>query len=277
MVGSVNNSASAMASLQHLTKTNEDLEKTQTRIASGLKIEKAGDNAAIYAVAQNMRGDVNALGVVKTSLDRAASIGDTALAAAESISDLMIQMRDKAVSASDSSLEQAHRDSYANEFNSLRNQIVQMIEAAEFDGVNLLDGSHPNGVEFIADPDGSDTLTLVAEDLSFGGALLTLTLSADLSTLTGAESALNAVQSSLSNLNGAMSRIGASTVQIENHSNFVVTLQNSLTAGIGALVDADLAKESALLQSLQVKQQLGVQALSIANSSPATILSLFQN
>ena len=128
-------------SLQHLTKTNEDLEKTQTRIASGLKIEKAGDNAAIYAVAQNMRGDVNALGVVKTSLDRAASIGDTALAAAESISDLMIQMRDKAVSASDSSLEQVpSRFPMRNEFDSLRNQIVQMIDAAEFDGVNLLDG-----------------------------------------------------------------------------------------------------------------------------------------
>lgn len=277
MVGSVNTNASAMASLQHLTKTNDALERTQERVASGLKIENAGDNAAIFAVAQNMRGDVKALSVVKTSLDRAASIGDTALAAAETISDLLIQLREKATSASDTSLDAGDRSAYNNDFVNIRAQIQEIVAAAEFDGVNLLDGSNPNGVEFIADPDGSDTLTLVAEDLSLGGAVLTLTTSADLSSATAAQAALSAIQSSLSNLNGSLSRIGSSTQQIENHGVFVTKLQDSLTAGVGALVDADLAQESALLQSLQVKQQLGVQSLSIANSAPATILSLFQN
>ena len=152
-----------------------------------------------------------------------------------------------------------------------------MINAASFDGVNLLDGSNPNGVEFIADPDGSSTLTLVAEDLTLGGPIISLSTSADLSTITGASAALSAVQSSLTNLNASLARIGASTQQIENHTTFVTRLQDSLTNGVGELVDADLGRESAMLQSLQVKQQLSVQALSIANSSPQTILSLFQN
>ena len=277
MVGSVNANSSAMSALQQLTKTNSALEQTQSRIGSGLKISSARDNAAIFSVAQGMRGDANALDVVKMSLNRASSIGDTALAAAESISDLLTQLREKATSATDPTLRADQRGTYQAEFDAIRDQISDMINAASFDGVNLLDGSNPNGVEFIADPDGSSTLTLVAEDLTLGGPIISLSTSADLSTITGASAALSAVQSSLTNLNASLARIGASTQQIENHTTFVTRLQDSLTNGVGELVDADLGRESAMLQSLQVKQQLSVQALSIANSSPQTILSLFQN
>ena len=277
MVNSVNTNASAMIALQNLNATQQDLEATQNRVSTGLKIAGAKDNAAVFAVAQGMRGDSAALGVVKLSLDRAQSIGDVAIAAAETISDLFIQLREKAVAAMDDSIDNAARTAYEADFQSIVSQVKQIIDDAKFDGANLLDNSSPGGIDFIADAEGVDTLTLPTEDFSFSGSIITLTNAADLSTATNAGTAMSAINTSLTNINGALARLGAATKQIENHAGFVTRLQDTLSAGVGNLVDADLAKESAKLQALQVKQQLGVQSLSIANQSPQTILSLFQN
>ena len=277
MVNSVNTNASAMIALQNLNATQKDLEATQNRVSTGLKIAGAKDNAAVFAVAQGMRGDSAALGVVKLSLDRAQSIGDVAIAAAETISDLFIQLREKAVAAMDDSIDNAARTAYEADFQSIVSQVKQIIDDAKFDGANLLDNSSPGGIDFIADAEGVDTLTLPTEDFSFSGAIITLTNAADLTSAANASSAMSAINASLTNINGALARLGAATKQIENHASFVTRLQDTLTAGVGNLVDADLAKESAKLQALQVKQQLGVQSLSIANQSPQTILSLFQN
>ena len=277
MVNSVGTNAAASLALKHLTSTNDELEQTQNRISSGLKVENARDNAAIFQVAQSLRGETAAMEVIKSGLDRAASIGDVAIAAGEAISDLLIQMREKAQSATDDGLTANQRSAFAEDFESIARQISQVVGDARFDGVSLLDGSNPNGVDFIADADGTSTLTLAAEDLSFGGTIITFTAGTSFTTATEAETALSSVQGSLSNLNSALSRLGSSTQQIENHNGFLTRLQDSLTKGVGDLVDADLGKEAALLQALQVKQQLGVQSISIANNTPQTILSLFQN
>ncbi len=277
MVNSVNTNSSAMVALQNLNATSKDLEATQNRVSTGLKISGAKDNAAVYAVAQNMRGDAAALGVVKSSLDRAQSIADVAMAASETISDLFIQLREKALAAVDESLDASGRSAYQADFASLLDQVTQIVGNAKFDGANLLDNSSPAGIDFIADADGTQTLTLPAQNFSLGGAIISLSATNDLSTPTNAQTALSAIQNSLTNINGSLAQLGAASKQIENHSSFVTRLADTLTEGVGSLVDADLGKESAKLQALQVKQQLGVQSLSIANSSPQTILSLFQN
>ncbi|GGB68209.1 flagellin [Glycocaulis alkaliphilus] len=275
MALSVQTNVSAMLALQNLNKTNIDLQTTQNRINTGLKIAGAKDNSSVFAVAQSMRADIGALGSVKTSLDRAVSIGDVAIAAGEAISDLLIEMREKATAAMDASIDSFSRAAYDSDFKALINQIQVILQNADFDGANMLNGTIPNGIAFLADADAARSVTLNTQDMSFSGTIMTLSATASLGTVTLAASAVSFVNASLDNVNAALARLGSDLKKMEAHRTFIGKLNDSLTAGVGNLVDADLARESAQLTALQVKQQLGVQALSIANSEPQIILSLF--
>ena len=276
MTISVHTNSSALAALQQLNQTNAQLDDVQGRINTGLKVAGAKDNAAVFAVAQGLRSDVGALAAVNTSLDRAASIGNVALAAGQSISDLLIELRAKATAATDTSIDSFTRQAYDADFKAIISQISTILANAEFDGANILDSSNSPGIGFLADADGTRTLTLKTQNLSFGGSIITLASTASLGTVTLAKAAVTAVKTSLDNVNQALANLGSDVKKIEAHSTFVSKLTDSLNVGIGNLVDADLAKESAKLQALQVQQQLGAQALGIANSRPQIILSLFR-
>ena len=275
MALSVHTNTSAMIALQNLNKTNEDIQGVQNKINTGLRVAGAKDNSSVYAVAQGMRSDIGALGSVKSSLDRAVSIGDVAIAAGESISDLLIQMREKATAALDPSIDTFSRQAYDSDFKELLDQVQVILTNAEFDGANLLKGSLTNGIAFLADADATRSVTLEGQNLSISGAIITLANNASLGTVTLAGNVVSAIQTSLDNVNQALANLGSDLKKMEAHRTFVGKLTDSLTEGVGNLVDADLAKESARLQALQVKQQLGVQALSIANSEPQIILNLF--
>ena len=275
MALSVHTNTSAMIALQNLNKTNEDMQGVQNRINTGLKVSGAKDNSSVYAVAQGMRSDIGALGSVKSSLDRAVSIGDVAIAAGESISDLLIQMREKATAAMDPSIDTFSRNAYDGDFKALLDQVQVVLTNAEFDGANLLNGSLTNGIEFLADADATRSVTLGSRDMSLSGSIITLPTAASLTSVTLATNVVSQIQTSLDNVNQALADLGSDIKKMEAHRTFVGKLTDSLNEGVGNLVDADLAKESARLQALQVKQQLGVQALSIANSEPQIILSLF--
>ncbi|RZJ41031.1 MAG: flagellin [Brevundimonas sp.] len=262
--------------LQNLTTTNERLNVTQGRISTGLKVQGAKDNAAIWAIAQGQRADLGALGAVKQSLDRATSIADVALSAGESVSDLLNELKEKVVAAKDESLSSQSRALLDADFKALVRAIGSAIENATFDGGNILNGSLSSGIQFLANADASSSITLAAKDLSLGGSVIATSLSDSLLTISGAAAALDNLDDSITKLNSALGEIGAQAKQISAHNTFVSKLSDTLESGIGNLVDADLAKESARLQALQVQQQLGAQALSIANQSPQIILSLFQ-
>mgnify|MGYP001386352121 CR=1 FL=1 len=272
---SVNTNYGAMIALQNLNETNAKLAGTQNRINTGLRINGPKDNGAVWAIAQSMRMDIQALGAVTQSLNRAISVTDTAVAAGTSISELLKDMKEKALAARDPSIDQNSRDVYNSEFVSLRDQIAKVLQNAAFDGSNLLDGSVVN-IQSLANADGNTFLTVTSQDLSLSGAIVTLTSTATISTAAQASVMITTIQTSLDALNLAMSKLGTDAKKVETHRNFIAKLTDELTNGVGNLVDADLAKESAMLQSLQVKQQLGVQALSIANQAPQVILSLFR-
>ena len=276
MTNSVHTNNAAAIALQNLTRTNDRLGDVQGRISTGLKVQGAKDNAAIWAIAQGQRADVGALSAVKQSLDRATSIADVALSAGESISDLLNQLKEKVVAAKDESLKTQSRQLLNADFQALLKAISSAVQNSSFDGGNILNGSLTNGIRFLANADASSSITLSAKDLSLGGAIIELAMSDSLLTLTGATQALTRLDDSITQLNAALGEIGAQAKQIEAHNGFVTKLMDTLESGIGNLVDADLAKESARLQALQVQQQLGAQALSIANQSPQISLSLFQ-
>ncbi|RYG15995.1 MAG: flagellin [Caulobacteraceae bacterium] len=277
MTNSVHTNVAAQIALQNLTTTNNRLADVQSRVSTGLKVQGAKDNAAIWAIAQNQRADVGALNAVKQSLDRATSIADVALSAGESVSDLLNQLKEKVTAANDTSLKTQSRELLDADFKALLKAIQSAVNNAAFDGGNILNGSLTDGIQFLANADATAFVTLTAKNLSLSGAILELSLSDTLLTASGATAALTKLDNSIGQLNAALGEIGSQAKQIEAHSSFVTKLMDTLESGIGNLVDADLAKESARLQALQVQQQLGAQSLSIANQAPQIILSLFRS
>ncbi len=273
MVMSINTNVGAMLALQQLNKSNRELFDVQNKINTGLRVAGPKDNGAVFAIAQNMRGDVRGYMAVRTALNNSIAIVDVAIAAGEASSDILIEMKEKTVAAMDKSLNTTSRNALNSDFTALRDQITNIVNNAAFNGTNLLDGSI-TAMTVLANPDGA-VMTVTAQTMSVATAGLALSGSS-LSTATNSIATLSAINAAATSVNQDLGLLGTRSRSMDTHATFVGQLIDSLRAGIGNLVDADLAEESARLQSLQIKQQLGLQALAIANQAPQNILQLFQ-
>ncbi|MFN3522362.1 MAG: flagellin [Phenylobacterium sp.] len=276
MAISVNTNKSALIALQNLNTTNEKLADVQSRINTGLRVSNAKDNAAIYAIAQKQRAEFSSLSAVKMSLDRATSITDVAMTAGQEISDILVQMREKVVGAADGSASTASKKAFDDEYQTLLQAIGQFANSAEFDGVSVLNGTITAPISFLANAEGDSYITLSPQDFTVSGSVINLSGTVLTGSSSATQSVLAQLDAAISSVTASLAELGAQAKQIEKHVTFVSKLQDVLETGIGNLVDADIAKESARLQALQVQQQLGAQALSIANSAPQIILQLFQ-
>ncbi len=285
MAFSVNTNVGAMAALQSLTSTQKDLATTQNRINTGLSVSSTKDDSASYTIAQGLRGDLGGLKAVSSSLSRAKSVTDVAVAGAEQISDIVNQMQAKARQSADKGIDTATRDALNKDFTALRDQITTIVNASDFNGTNLLkaSGGTVTALQSLQDSDTSsattwnpDSLTVANQSLDLGGTTITVASTGKIDSQTAAQAMVDTLETTKNNLKTTLSTLGAASRKIDAQSAFTSKLSDVIEGGIGNLVDADLAKESARLQALQVKQQLGVQALSIANQAPQTITSLFR-
>jgi flagellin len=274
-LNSVNTNTGALVALQNLNATNAELNVVQSRINTGKKVSSAKDNGAVWAIAQTQRSTSTALNAVKDSLQRGQSTIDVAIAAGESVSDLLGQMKEKALAASDATLDTASRTALNEDFKALRDQIAKAVSNADFNGSNMIKASGTT-IAALANADGSSKITVAAQSLALGGANVTVAAAGTIGTVTTATAMIATVTTSITNVGAALAKLGTGSKALDSHLTFVSKLQDALDAGVGNLVDADLAKESAKLQALQTKQQLGVQALSIANSSSSALLGLFR-
>ena len=272
-LNSVNTNVGALVALQNLNATNTELDQVQSRINTGKKVASAKDNGAIWAIAQNQRGTSAALNAVKDSLQRGQSAVDVAISAGETISDLLLQMKEKALAATDATLDANSRTALNTEFKSLRDQIGKIATNADFNGANLIKASGTT-IAALASADGTSKITVSAQDLSLTGLGFTATTS--FSTATTANTVLGLVNTAITGSASKLAQLGTGSKSLGAALSFVGKLQDTIDAGVGNLVDADLAKESARLNALQTKQQLGIQALSIANSSTGSLLGLFR-
>jgi flagellin len=198
------------------------------------------------------------------------------MTAGQTVSDLLTQMKQKALAASDTSLDSTSRAALNSDFQSLRDQITQVVSNADFNGTNLL-ASGAKNYNALANASGTSTITVQAEDLSLAGANIGLSATSTIGTVTLATGMVSTIDTAINNVSAALADLGTGANALQTQLTFTGKLQDMLNTGIGNLVDADLAQASAQLQALQTKQQLGVQALSIANSSTSTLLSLFRN
>ena len=254
---SINVNAGALVALQNLNATNRSLAVTQNRVSTGLAVATAKDNGAIFAIATNQRAELGALNSVRQSLQRGQSIVDVALAAGDTVVSALTEMKALAV-AIEAGGSTATTDALQADYDALQDEIDAALAGANFDGVNLWTDGAVNSV--ITDTGGT------TYDIGFAAAVDP--------TPTAATAA--AVQTTIESFTASLATIGTQSKSLERQTTFNSKIQDAVEAGIGNLVDADLAKESARLTALQTKQQLGVQALSIANSSSQILLGLFQ-
>ncbi|WP_439817006.1 flagellin [Zavarzinia sp. CC-PAN008] len=271
MVLSINNNYSAAIALQNLNRTNTQLETTQSRINTGLKVSTAKDDGAIYAIGEISKGEVSGLRAVSGVISNGESIVGVALDAGKQVNGILNEMLKKAVSATDQTLTTAQRNAIVDDYSALRNQIANIVNNAEFNGQNLIGTSNATIEVKINTNGGVLTLTartLTAEALSINAATL--------DSLANASAAVSATKAAINEAASRLGNLGANARSLEANNAFINSLIDANNQAISNLVDADLAEESARLQALQIKQQLGVQALSIANAAPQTLLSLFR-
>ena len=293
MALSVNTNTGALAALQALNATSKGLATVQNRINSGLNVSSTKDDSAAFTIAQGLRGDLGGLKAVSSSLSRAKSVTDVAVAGAEQISDVVNQMKTLAKLASDDGISTDTRAAYNKDFTALRDQITTIVNSSEFNGTNLLksSGGAVSALQSLSNTaTGSgtsytpDTLSIANQGLdlattevqSTGTGTGTLGKNSELTDSATSKKMVDTLDKLGTSLNTKLSDLGSASRKIDAQMTFTSKLSDTIEGGIGNLVDADLAKESAKLQALQVKQQLGVQALSIANQAPQTITSLFR-
>lgn len=274
-VNGANNTAALLA-LQDLNTTQTQLTQTQEEVSSGVAVSDAQSNPDLWSISQSQQQQVNGLDAVTQGLSRATSITDVATAAGQNVLNLLNQLKNDALSATESTIDPNTRASYNSDFQNLLNQITQTVDNASFDGTNLLDGSSSGNMNVLASADGNSFMTLSGADLSLGGSVITLGSTSSLGSVTAATAALSQINTSLANLTSTLADMGAQANQLSAHAAFVSQLSDTLQSGIGDLINANMGAESAKLQALQVQQQLSVQSLSVVNQAPSVILSLFR-
>lgn len=271
---SLNTNVGAMAAAQALNRIGTDITVTQQRISTGLKINSPEDNPAIFSVAQGLRAEIKANDAVQSVLGGVRGLVGVTNSALKSISDLMGQIRDTLTRLSDANLSADQRAQYTAAYGAQRAALLGTLQDATFNGRSLLNGDAPGfgPITALRSTDGS-TFTIAATNLVSGA----YDLLTNVTNATEAQALLTGgFATAQQNINAAMGVYGAAAQRIDGQVSFLKEIRSSLERGLGALVDADLAQESAQLSALQVRQQLAAQALSIANRSPEIVLSLFR-
>lgn len=280
MANSINTNVGALVALQNLNATNKSLDTAQNRINTGFKVANAKDNGAIFAIATNQRAEMGALDAVKQSIQRGQSIVDVAMAAGDTVTAALTELKSLAVAIADAPAHGANYDpadaatagdanatrlALEADFDAIVKEIGDALGGANFDGVNLFDVNDA-AIEITNSTTSKFELKAIATDAT----------DADSLGLTAGTRTVAAVEDAIKSFTATLADFGTKSKSLDRQLTFTSKLQDALEAGIGNLVDADLAKESARLTALQTKQQLGVQALSIANQSSSILLGLFR-
>ncbi len=271
MVGSVNTNIGAQIALQNLNVTATDLTQTQKEISTGLRVADAFDNGAVFAIAQGLRSDVSAISTVNGQLGAAKGLLSVANAAGTGVSNSLSSIRNVLLQLADQNVTGNARIQLNAQYSTLKTAVNNFISGATYNGTNILSSGAASRA--VIQDIQANQFTIQAQDLN---ANVTALLTA-VSDATSAQTLLNAGFSTAQNFVGtALNSIAAANTFLDNQITFNNAISDATTQGLGALVDADLAKESARLQSLQIKQQLGTQSLGIANQAPQILLGLFR-
>ena len=272
-LNSVNTNLGAMTALQSLNRTNDALATVQKRVSTGFRVADAKDDGGAFAVAQTVRGDVAGLTAANEQLGGLKGIVDVTLNGLGQVSKTMVEVRTVLTRLADGTINDAQRQQYQQQYDQLKTQIERFVDDATYNSRTLLSTDGPSGggdIVTIRNEQGT-TLTLAA----FDGATDFVVDPAP----TDAASAQTAITGNWTDINkainDALNRLGADARYVDSQIGYNHDKLDAIEGGLGALIDADIAKEAARLQALQIRQQLGTQTLSITNQAPQALISLF--
>ncbi|MDO9706971.1 flagellin [Paracraurococcus lichenis] len=276
-LNSVNTNNGAMVALQSLNRTSDELAATQKRISTGYRVADARDDGAAFAVAERVRGEIAATQSANEQLGGMKGLLDVTQASLGNVSDTLKKMKELVVKLADDSITTEQRTQYQTQVKELTNNVKAFIEDASYNGKNILDESVStlantvvrNGAGVTYTFSGYSALTNIFDGISTANTW-------DQASASAALTATGALSTAISNTLTQLNNFGSYSKYVDSQITYNKAKMDAQESGLGALVDADLAKESARLQSLQIRQQLGTQALGIANQAPQTLLSLFR-
>jgi flagellin len=281
-LNSVNTNTGAMIALQSLNETQSQLAVTQKQISTGYRVADSTDDGAAYAIAQSVRSTVGALTTANQQLGGVNGLLSTTQSSLNDISNTMASMRDVLTALSNGNTTGSARTDYEQQYNQFVTQIKSFVQDGDYAGKTLIGN--------ITGSQGTFSRVAVVRNDSgssygistFGGSALYTSIAfstTQLGSATTVAALLTATGTFLNqqaSVGNALNTVGSEINYVNNQVSYNSDKIDALNSGLGALVDADLAKESAQLTSLQIRQQLGTQALSLANSAPQTLLSLFK-
>ena len=306
MGSSINTNIAAMTALQSLNQTNKELLVTQNRVSTGYRVADASDNAAYWSIATTMRGDRSSLSTVLDALGLGSATAEIAAKGIESAIEVAGKLKDKLLAARTPGVD---RSKIQSEIEELQSSLQSIVDGATFNGQNWLTGDSGAATttrtlvsSFSRAADGSIEIGTITVDLddtrlidsngtasgilnttATSGSTSYTILNLDISALTDDTADLDliihmmeTVDTAIDDMTDAATALGAVKTRIDIQKDFAKSLIDAIDTGVGQLVDADMNEESTRLQALQVRQQLGIQALGIANQSAQMIMRLFQ-
>ncbi len=275
-MNSINTNMSAMVALQSLNRTSDELAAVQKRVSTGLRVSDAKDDGAAFAVAERIRGDMAAATSANQQLGGMKGLLAVTSAALQNVSTSLIKLRELTLKMADAAISSTQLDQYHAQAQEIANNIKSFITDASYNGNNILNDPAATTMSVVSNGSGNyysfntyQAITDIYNNISLAGAY---TKADAQSAMTAGGDLSLAVNNTLMQLNN----FGSYANYIDGQITYNKAIIDAQESGMGALVDADLAKESARLQALQIRQQLGTQALGIANQSPQILLGLFK-
>ena len=281
-LNSVNTNLNAAIALQSLNRTSSQLAATQKTISTGYRVADAADDGAAYAVAQRVRSDVGALGSANQQLGNVKGLISTTITGLNAASNTLKEAREILVKLGDSNTQGDQRTQYVAQYQSKLANVKTFLQDAGYNNKSLIGNITGSNGTFGSVAVIRNEVGATYGIATFGGSAFFASVNFTSTALGSAVSvqalitAAGTFLNALSTLGSKLNTYGSASNYVDNQISYNNDKIDSLNGGLGSLIDADLAKESAKLQALQIRQQLGTQALSIANQAPQSLLSLFK-
>ncbi|MBD3221524.1 flagellin FliC [bacterium] len=270
----INTNVSSLTTQRHLYNSTVSFQKSMEKLASGLRINRAADDAAGLAISEGMKSNIRALGQASRNASDAISLVQTAEGSLDEVSNILLRMKELAEQSLGGTLSAAQQGYLDSEFTELKNEITRISDGSEFNGIALLDGSLDVDVQVGIDTAANSTINIaLATDMDATGLALDVV---DVSNATNAGAALSAVDTAIATVSQSRSTFGAKQNRLESSIRNINNQSENLSAANSRIRDVDVANETSKMTSYQILQQAGVSVLAQANMTTGLALSLLQ-
>ena len=282
MAFSIQANISALIALTNFEKASAELDNVSKVISTGLNITSSEDDSSNFSIAQGIRGEVKSIDAVIRGINNAKGIAKVAISGATAVSNLLQDIRQKVTEGANPANTAAQQVLIQNDYASLLQQMRQFMENSEFNGVNILIETNVPFNTIVGDVNDvavlndlqARSITLEGQRLDLSYALL---LQEDINTPANASQTLTVLLQEERRINNALASLGSNFRALEQQTEYLEILKDVTETGLGNIVGADMARDSAKLTSSQVQKELAAQTVSVANQNPQIFLGLFEN